>query len=167
MKHRRLRKTAAHLEITAFINLIVVLVPFLLSVAVFTRMSVIDLGLPAQSNSRVEQLKTDHLQLEVVLRPDALEVSDRIGGLIERIPDAAGVHDVRALRALVQQLKQKFPTQKDASVLSEPNTPYDALVQVMDALRSGRVAQDGKIVSAEMFPDLSVGDAPIVKTAAR
>ena len=167
MKYRRLRKSHAHLEITAFINLIVVLVPFLLSVAVFTRMSVIDLGLPAQSNSRVEQLKTDHLQLEVVIRPDALEVSDRIGGLIERIPDAAGTHDMSKLRTLVEQLKQKFPTQKDASVLSEPNTTYDALVQVMDTVRSGRAVQDGKIVSAEMFPDISVGDAPLVKTAAR
>ena len=71
------------------------------------------------------------------------------------------------LRTLVEQLKQKFPTQKDASVLSEPNTAYDALVQVMDIVRSGRAVQDGQIVSAEMFPDISVGDAPLVKTAAR
>jgi biopolymer transport protein ExbD len=166
MKHRRLRKTAAHLEITAFINLIVVLVPFLLSVAVFTRLAVIDLSLPAQ-NTNVEQLKADNLQLEVVIRPDALEVGDRIGGLIQRIPDTAAGHDVHALGELVQQLKMKFPDKKDASVLSEPNTAYDALVQVMDALRSGRVVQDGKIVSAEMFPNISVGDAPLVKTAAR
>ena len=43
MARRRLRKQAAHLEITAFINLIVVLVPFLLSTAVFSRLAVIDL----------------------------------------------------------------------------------------------------------------------------
>ena len=42
MKVRRLRKEPAHLEITAFINLIVVLVPFLLSTAVFTRLAVLD-----------------------------------------------------------------------------------------------------------------------------
>ena len=53
MKHRRLRKTAAHLEITAFINLIVVLVPFLLSVAVFTRLAVIDLSLPEIGRAHV------------------------------------------------------------------------------------------------------------------
>ena len=46
---RRLRKSAAHLEITAFINLIVVLVPFLLSTAVFSRLAVIDLTLPGAS----------------------------------------------------------------------------------------------------------------------
>ena len=51
MRVRRLRKTPAHLEITAFINLIVVLVPFLLSIAVFTRLAVIDLSLPAQNSN--------------------------------------------------------------------------------------------------------------------
>ena len=56
MPARRLKKTQAHLEITAFINLIVVLVPFLLSTAVFTHLSVIDLSLPAQSNDQVQKL---------------------------------------------------------------------------------------------------------------
>ena len=56
MPARRLKKTAAHLEITAFINLIVVLVPFLLSVSVFTHLAVIDLSLPAQSNDQVQKL---------------------------------------------------------------------------------------------------------------
>jgi biopolymer transport protein ExbD len=71
MRVRRLRKEPAHLEITAFINLIVVLVPFLLSTAVFTRLAVLDLSLPAK-NSGVEQLKENNLQLEVVIRPDAI-----------------------------------------------------------------------------------------------
>ena len=53
MPARRLKKTQAHLEITAFINLIVVLVPFLLSVSVFTHLAVIELSLPAQSNDQV------------------------------------------------------------------------------------------------------------------
>ena len=66
MRVRRLRKEPAALEVTAFINLIVVLVPFLLSTAVFTRLSVLDLSLPAQS-AGVAQLKVNDLQLEVVL----------------------------------------------------------------------------------------------------
>jgi len=51
-----MRREAAELDVTAFINLIVVLVPFLLSTAVFTRLSVIDLSLPAQASGAVEQL---------------------------------------------------------------------------------------------------------------
>jgi len=159
---RRLRKETAHLEITAFINLIVVLVPFLLSTAVFTRLSVIDLSLPAR-NSGVEQLKVDNLQLEVVIRPDAIEVGDRLGGLIQRIPNLPTGQDLKALSTLIQQIKQKFPAKQEASVLAEPNTSYDTLVQVMDAVRVVATPKGPAVVHTDMFPNISIGDAPVVK----
>ncbi|KQU65943.1 MULTISPECIES: biopolymer transporter ExbD [unclassified Rhizobacter] len=159
---RRLRKETAHLEITAFINLIVVLVPFLLSTAVFSRLAVIDISLPAK-NTAVEQLKVDNLQLEVVLRPDSLEIGDRIGGLIQRIPNTATGYDTAALSALIQQIKAKFPDKVDASVLAEPNTPYDALVQVMDSVRVVVVSKGATLLHTELFPNISIGDAPVVK----
>ena len=162
MAVRRLRKEAAHLEITAFINLIVVLVPFLLSTAVFTRLAVIDISLPAK-NTAVEQLKVDNLQLEVVLRPDSLEIGDRIGGLIQRIPNTAKGYDTAALSTLIQQIKAKFPDKVDASVLAEPNTSYDALVQVMDSVRVIVTPKGATTVQTELFPNISIGDAPVVK----
>jgi biopolymer transport protein ExbD len=161
MARRRLNKQAAHLEITAFINLIVVLVPFLLSTAVFTRLSVLELALPAQNNPVLEQLNADTLQLEVVVRPGALEVGDRIGGLIQRIPDTAKGHDLFTLAAVIVQIKGRFPTQTNATVLAEPDTPYQDLVQVMDALRATYTAQGNKLVRADLFPQIAIGDAPI------
>ncbi len=159
---RRLRKTPAHLEITAFINLIVVLVPFLLSTAVFTRLAVIDLSLPAQSSGAAEQLKANDLQLEVVIRGNALEVGDRIGGLIQRIPATAKGHDLYTLAALMVQLKGRFPDKTTATVLAEPNTPYDTLVQVMDTMRSANTQGQGiQVVRTDLFPDISIGDAPV------
>ncbi|MET3106251.1 biopolymer transport protein ExbD [Oxalobacteraceae bacterium GrIS 2.11] len=164
MKIRRLRKDVAHLEITAFINLIVVLVPFLLSTAVFTRLAVIDLTLPAQNSGALEQVKENNLQLEIVVRPEALEVGDRIGGLIQRIPATEkGAPDLKALTNLAEQLKTKFPEKTEASVLAEPNTSYDTIVKVMDAIRVGHIAQGDKIVRSELFPNISIGDAPTVK----
>lgn len=159
-RSRRRRQTAAHLEITAFINLIVVLVPFLLSTAVFSRLAVIDLSLPAQS-SGVAQLKVNELQLEIVIQPEALEVGDRVGGLIERIPNKDAAPDVAALSRLVQQIKNKFPEKLDATVMAQPNTPYDTLVQVMDAVRAGHLVQGNQIVRGELFPNISIGDAPV------
>jgi biopolymer transport protein ExbD len=162
MRVRRLRKQPAHLEITAFINLIVVLVPFLLSTAVFTRLAVLDLSLPAQ-NAGPERLMVDKLLLEVVVRPDMLEVGDRNGGLIRRIPNAGAASDVKALQALMVELKSRYPDNLDASVLAEPTTPYDTLVQVMDAVRGTMTAQGPRIVRTELFPNISIGDAPVVK----
>jgi len=167
MRVRRLRKEVAALEVTAFINLIVVLVPFLLSTAVFTRLAVMDLTLPAQSSNKLEQLKANDLKLEVVIRPDALEVGDRLGGLIQRIEKKEGHHDFKALNTLMQTIKLKFPDTRTATVLSEPDTSYEVLVHVMDAVRSGRSANGGpKLVRVELFPDVSVGDAPVRSKAA-
>jgi biopolymer transport protein ExbD len=160
MRPRRLRKEVPHLEITAFINLIVVLVPFLLSTAVFARLAVMDLQLPAQQ-SAVEQLKTNDLQLEVVIRKDALEVGDRIGGLIQRIERTGAEHDVKALQQLMVLVKGKFPDKREATLLAEADTSYDQLVQVMDAVRGTVTAQGPKIVRAELFPNISIGDAPL------
>lgn len=155
---RRLRKHAVELDITAFMNLIVVLVPFLLSTAVFSRLAIIELNLPAGSSS-FSNLK-ENLQLEIVIRRDGFDVGDRVGGLIRRVETTANGYDYKALSALMQQLKQRFPDKQDATVLSEPDTAYDVLVQTMDAVRSAR--SPGKNGSAfELFPDISVGDAPV------
>jgi biopolymer transport protein ExbD len=160
MRARRLKKEVAHLEVTAFINLIVVLVPFLLSTAVFTRLSVIELNLPAAS-SAVEQLKVDDLKLEVLIRPDGVDVGDRIGGLIQRIPHPEPqTLDTVALSTLIQTLKARFPDQTAATVLAQQDTPYDLLVQVMDAVREHTVVAGPKVTHHALFPDISVGDAP-------
>ncbi|HJW50509.1 MAG TPA: biopolymer transporter ExbD [Burkholderiaceae bacterium] len=166
MRVRRLRRESTGLDVTAFINLIVVLVPFLLSTAVFTRMSVLDLSLPAQATGALEQLSAEKLNLEIVIRADAIEVGDRIGGLIQRIPRTqSGHYDVAALATLALAIKEKFPDKTDATVLPEPNVPYDVLVQVMDSLRAGRQVQGAKVVEVALFPDISIGDAPIRQAA--
>lgn len=168
MRVRRLKKDVAHLEVTAFINLIVVLVPFLLSTAVFTRLSVVELSLPtAASMPVVEQLQVEQLQLEVVIRPDALDVGDRIGGLIQRIPRGAdGQHDLAALGTLVQAIKQKYPAQEQATVLAQPDTAYELLVQVMDAVREQVVVAGPEVQHLPLFPQIAVGDAPVPAAAA-
>jgi biopolymer transport protein ExbD len=160
MPVRRLHKKPAALEITAFLNLIVVLVPFLLSTAVFSRLAVLQLTLPAQS-SGVDALKPNDLHLEVVIRPDAIEVGDRNGGLVQRIANSPTGYDYRTLSQLMEQIKTKFPDKTDASVLAEADTPYDVLVQVMDAVRMGRQVQGANMVRVDLFPDISVGDAPV------
>ncbi len=162
MRVRRLRKHVAEVEVTAFINLIVVLVPFLLSTAVFTRMAVLDVNLPAQSNS-VEQVKANDLKLEIAIRPDALDVADRLGGLIQRIALVNGHYDTQELGTLMKTIKAKFPDTTAVTVLAQPNTSYDVLVQVMDAVRESQVMVGSKVQRTALFPDISIGDAPTTR----
>lgn len=164
MRVRRLKKTPAHLEITAFINLIVVLVPFLLSTAVFTRLAVIDLSLPAQSSEAIQKLDPEKpLKLEIVVRADALDVQDRHGGSLASIPNVAGKGpDTKALGIFIGAIKNKFPQHDDATVLAENTTSYETLVSVMDAVRSGHQVQNGKALRVDYFPRISIGDAPVI-----
>jgi biopolymer transport protein ExbD len=156
---RRLRKQGLGLDITAFMNMIVVLVPFLLTTTVFSRLAVLELSLPAQS-SAFDKLKGD-LQLEIVIRSDALEIQDRIGGLLRRVENTNRGYDFRTLSGLMQQLKIRYPDKVEATILAEPDTSYDILVQTMDAVRVARTAQSGPAAHVELFPEISIGDAPV------
>jgi hypothetical protein len=126
---------------------------------------VLDLSLPAQSSQPLRDLKVNDLKLEVVIRPEAIDVSDQLGGMLPggHIVNGANGPDIKALAALIQQLKLTFPDKNDATVMAEPNTSYDTLVQVMDAVRAGHQVQGAKIVSTDYFPNISIGDAPIRK----
>jgi len=161
MPTRRLKKGSEALEVSAFINLIVVLIPFLLSTAVFSNMSVVDLTLPAKS-SNWEGLKENDLKLEVVVRKDAIEVGDKVGGLFWNIPNKPDGPDLVTLNADMFVIKKKFPDVLAASVLPEPNIPYDTVIHVMDAMRSGKSANGGTtVVDVDLFTAISIGDAPV------
>src|SRR6266849_3965164 len=160
---RRLRKHSPALDITAFMNMIVVLVPFLLTTTVFSRLAVLELSLPAQS-SGFDQLKGD-LQLEIVIRRDALEVQDRMGGLLRRVENTNKGYDFQTLSMLMQQLKTRYPDKVEATILAEPDTSYDVLVQTMDAVRVARISRPGPAAHVELFPAISIGDAPVATGA--
>jgi biopolymer transport protein ExbD len=159
---RRLRRARrpvpADINITAFMNLMVILVPFLLITAVFSRITILELNLPpANDASAAEQ---GRFELEVILRADAIEVGERQGGLIRRIPAAPGGNDFAGLSELLQQIKARYPDKMDATLLLEADIPYDSVVQAMDSIRVARIVQNGVVVSAELFPEISIGDAP-------
>jgi hypothetical protein len=65
----------------------------------------------------------------------------------------------------LKRIKAKFPEKTDATILLESDTPYDILVQVMDRVRVFEVSQGLNTVQAELFPDVSIGDAPATDAA--
>lgn len=156
LKRRRRIREPGELDITAFMNLMVVLVPFLLITAVFSRIAVHELTLPGPSAATTEAAEQG-LNLEVVVREDALEVGDRRTGLLRRFEaDSEGIFDYAELSEFLAQVKLRHPEVREAMILMEPEINYQRLVDVMDTLRVARVEQG----TAELFPDISIGDAP-------
>jgi hypothetical protein len=100
------------------------------------------------------------LVLEVMVRKNLLEVADRNTGPLATFPNNAQGYDYASLTQYLEQVKARFPTLTAASILLEPDTPYDTLVQVMDHVRVFQTSEGLQTVQAELFPDISVGDAP-------
>jgi biopolymer transport protein ExbD len=152
----------AELNITAFMNLMVILVPFLLITAVFSRLAILELNLPGSSTEPVEP-QDQTFQLEVIIRQDKIEIGDRNQGLLGIYPNnEEGEYDYEALSTKLSELKDRYPTKTDASILLESEIAYDTLVQVMDRVRLAEEIEDESIVRTDLFPDISIGDAPVV-----
>lgn len=152
------------LNIVPMIDMMVILVFFLLFTAVFSHTNILELNLPAP-NSSVPELPKG-LNLEVHVRQDRIEVADRNSGVLKTLPKVEGDYDYRGLSTFLQDVKARYPTVLAASVLLEPDIPYDVLVQTMDTTRVWQDRSGVGMRNVELFPDISVGDAPLTGAAA-
>lgn len=168
MKHlrgrRRRHKDEADLNITAFMNLMVILVPFLLITAVFSRLAVLDLKVPTAQSESTSEPPAEELELEITVRESSIEVGDRNGGILSRFTNDNASYDLAALSDYLQRVKRQFPHKADATLLLEPEISYEVLVQIMDTVRVAQLVPEGAtdVVSVELFPEISIGDAPLL-----
>ncbi len=159
-KRGRYNDDTAELNITAFMNLMVILVPFLLITAVFSRLAILELNLPGSSNEPVDQ-QDQVFQLEIIVRSNKIEVGDRNQGLLGIYPNTEDGYDYAALSVKLSQLKKRYPAKTDAAILLEQDIAYDTLVQIMDRVRVAEEIEEQSIVRSDLFPDISIGDAPM------
>jgi biopolymer transport protein ExbD len=154
--YRRRYREASELDMTTFMNLMVVLVPFLLITAVFSRMTIVELDLPSANS---EAPTTPIFRVEVVVREAGLEIMDGTQ-VIAAIPKVGDAYDLSTLSEYLVEIKRAYPEKDDASVLLEPDIPYDHLIQVMDIVRSVEMQYNGQPTRADLFTAISIGDAP-------
>ena len=163
----------------------VVLVPFLLITAVFSRVTIMELSLPTGGVSSADSKQ--QLVVEVIVREKGLEISNG-KQVLARFPllkeedvasdnvdvdsvgadgfDSSQLYDLKLLRKYLTKIKTQYPDKTDALVLMEADIEYRVLIRVMDAVRSAFVRQQGAEGEADvlqqvvLFPDISIGDAP-------
>jgi biopolymer transport protein ExbD len=127
--------------------------------AVFSRMAVIELNLPSSTSGPASEIG---FRPEVIVRELGLEITNG-KQIIATIPKVEGEYDIATLSKYMQSLKGDYSEVDAASVLLEPQIPYDYLIQVMDVVRSVDVpdetAENG-YVRVALFPSIAVGEAP-------
>ncbi|MCK5383130.1 MAG: biopolymer transporter ExbD [Gammaproteobacteria bacterium] len=159
---RKARRDAHTVDVTAFLSLMVILVPFLLVTAVFSRMTILEVQ-PAGGEGDGET-DPDPLQLQVTVRRDVIEVDyfEEAGQPqsvnISRSTDAQALD---SLATLAGELKTRYPDSLEATVLLEPQVAYEVLVDVLDVLRVKLQPQDDVTRKLELFPLIALGPVPV------
>ena len=171
--HSKRHNEQVELDITTFLNLMVVLIPFLLITAVFSRITIQELNLPEASGGA----KTDEplVTIEVIVRKDKLQLSNgkQITATIGKTDDK---YDLRTLSKHLLELKRQHSKKEDATILVEPDIEYEDVIHVMDAVKvaeldspqqgaeqaqaAGQGANQEETEKVVLFPKLSLGDAP-------
>ena len=154
---------AKELELSTFLNVLVVLISFLLVTAVFSRLAIQELKLPAAAAGGAVPAKP-LVTIEVIVRAQALEIGDGIR-VVATIPKSGNQYDLASLSQYLQGLKSQYSDKTDATLLAEPDISYDDVIRVLDVVKVARVTragEDGKdhLQLVALFTDVSIGDAP-------
>ena len=157
--YKRRKGNDYEIDVTTFLNLMVVLIPFLLITAVFSRLTIVELDLPSNANGAAPQHES--FRVEVIVREPGIEISNGTA-VIATVAKKDDEYDLVALSEMMVALKQEYPDIDTASVLLEPFIPYDYLIQVMDVVRTVEVPTDieHEYQLYALFSDISVGEAP-------
>ena len=177
-------------------NLMIVLVPVLLMSMVFSHITVLGLTLPEAATSADTPEEDKHVELVVrsdelqvyyprgyllkrvpkKVRMEPVNTDQNPANSAAVAPSTSDSqqqdldYDYILLSQVLQEVKRLLKDQeidkRDITILSEQDTEYQTIVSLMDACRSFKAVVAGSVVNAELFPDISLGDAPVQKGAA-
>ncbi len=152
----------ADIDVTAFMNLMIVLVPVLLLSMTFTQITVMDITLPELTGSDSVSASAQSA-LEVEINADGFKIYYPTNVMIQDIPakqtDEGLTYNYRQLSLVLQEVKSQLKEKSDILLLTSPDVQYQTLVQTMDTVKSYQTVVAASLVEIELFPEISLGDA--------
>ena len=163
-RRRRINTQEAELDITSFMNLMIVLVPVLLLSLVFSQVRILNLQLPVAAQEQDQQTVDEPKILELVINQSGFELNYPSGILLKKIDKTDQGYDFLLLSKYLQDIKLTFQQnnieKSDILFLLAPEVNYQTIVSAMDTVRSFKAVVAANLVDAELFPQISLGDAP-------
>ena len=130
------------LDMTPVMNLFMVLIPFLMSMAVFTQLSILEFSLPpAQSEGDVTE-STKELDISILVTENGFRIVGT-GKKLDIIPKIRGKYQTAKLRILLKAIKFQYPSQKSVVLVFDGNTLYDDIIKFMDVCRESQFPDIG------------------------
>jgi len=163
-RRRRINTQEAELDITSFMNLMIVLVPVLLLSLVFSQVRILNLQLPVAAQEQDQQTVDEPKILELVINQAGFELNYPSGILLKKIDKTDQGYDFLLLSQYLQDIKLTFQQnnieKSDILFLLAPEVNYQTIVSAMDTVRSFKTVVAANLVDAELFPQISLGDVP-------
>ena len=170
-RRRRLKIQDAELDITSFMNLMIVLVPVLLLSLVFSQVRILNLQLPVSAQAQDQEITEEPKILELIISETGFELNYPSGILLKKIGKTEQGYNFVLLSKYLQDLKLTFQQndmeKKDLLILLAPEVDYQTIVTAMDTVRSFKAVVAANLVEAELFPQISLGDAPAFNTPSK
>ncbi len=130
------------LDMTPVMNLFMVLIPFLMSMAVFTHIAVIEFSLPPAQGSGGETEQIKELDISIVVTNAGFRIVGT-GKKLDIIPKIRGKYQMKKLRALLKAVKFQYPSQNSVVLVFEGNILYDDIIKFMDVCRESQFPDIG------------------------
>jgi len=157
LRRDRRKKQVGELNLVPMIDILVVLVFFLLVNS--TGVSILGIDLP--DANKTSKPDPNRLPLVVTVRSDGLVLTEGATEL-GRYGSASEGYDYKALSDRLLIVKNLRKDENNITLLVEPATTHDTLVQTMDAVRI--TPTDGGRTLQALFPNIALGDAPSLAT---
>jgi biopolymer transport protein TolR len=132
-------------NLVPFIDLMSVLITFLLITAVWTQVSMVQIGTSVYGKKDQEEKEKPLLppDVDIVLK---LEIESSgykllVGKEIFRIPNRSEEFDDASLVSQLERVKQLYPNKQDGALAMEEMLPYERLIKGMDAFLSAGFTQ--------------------------
>ena len=122
------------IDLLPMMNVFIVLIPMLLTSAVFLKVTVIDTNVPTGAAAENPSEETEDLALAVTIKGDYYIVEGR-GIEKQVIARAAQDADDQLALALAGVVTQ-HPDNQDVMIISQPKTHYREIIAVMDIARA-------------------------------
>jgi biopolymer transport protein ExbD len=130
------------LDMTPVMNLFMVLIPFLMSMAVFTHIAVVEFSLPPAQTEEGGASETKELDISIVVSNSGFRIVGT-GKKLDLVPKVRGMYNMEQLRILLKAIKFEYPSQTSVVLVFEGGILYDDVIQFMDVCRESQFPDIG------------------------
>ena len=131
------------LDVTPIMNMFIILIPFLVSMAVFTHLAVLHFALPPDSGNGVSEHRgTPKLKLTVVVAETYCAVT-RGEFMLDSLVMIDGSYDLERLAAALTRHRSGTEESDEAIVAVRNRIEFDNVVKIMDICRTAGFSKIG------------------------